>query len=88
VAASLAADQIIPKDTEGDMLCPVIPVVTGRPGTDDLADNVASGLCRYPVVIARGHGTFAAGRSLDEAFVFTSLAEHSCMVLALIESIR
>jgi L-fuculose-phosphate aldolase len=41
-----------------------------------------------PVVIARGHGTFAAGKTLDEAYVFTSLAEHSCLVLSLIERIN
>ena len=35
------------------------------------------------LVIVRGHGTFAAGRTLDEAYQFTSLAEHSARVLAL-----
>jgi L-fuculose-phosphate aldolase len=83
IAASLSSGGITPVDSEGLMFCPHIPVVTGEPGTDDLARNVADGLIRAPVVIARGHGTFACGKTLDEAYVLTSLAEHSCRVLAL-----
>jgi len=45
--------------------------------------GVAGILARSKLVIVRGHGTFAAGKSLDEAYQFTSLAEHSCRVLAL-----
>ena len=36
----------------------------------------------HKLVIARGHGTFAGGATLDEAFQLTSLAEHACRVLA------
>jgi len=88
VAISLVFDEVIPKDSEGEMFCPMIPVVQGRPGTDELAERVAQGLKFAPVVIARGHGTFAAGKTLDEAYMFTSLAEHSCRVLILFELFR
>ena len=83
VAASLVLDKIVPKDSEGEMFCPMIPVVTGAPGTQEIADNVARALSTSKLVIARGHGTFAAGTTLDEAYVYTSLAEHSCRILAL-----
>ena len=83
VAASLVMDEIVPEDSEGVMFCPLISVVTGAPGTQEVADNVAHALSRSKLVIARGHGTFAAGATLDDAYVFTSLAEHSCRVLAL-----
>jgi len=82
VAASLRVDEIIPLDSEGVMFCPRIPVVTGDPGTEELATNVAEGLVHAPVVIARGHGTFSGGKNLDEAYVLTSLAEHACRVIA------
>lgn len=88
VAASLLYDAIEPIDSEGEMLCPFIPVVAGRPGTDELANAVAEGLARARVVIARGHGTFAGGASLDEACLYTSLAEHACHVLLLVEAHR
>ena len=83
VAASLVMESIVPEDSEGVLLCPVIPVVTGSPGSQDLADRVSEALVMSKLVIARGHGTFAAGDTVDEAFVFTSLAEHSCRVLAM-----
>jgi len=83
VAASLVLDEIIPEDSEGLMFCPKITVVTGAPGTQEIADNVARALTQYPVVVVRGHGTFAAGKNLDEAYQFTSLAEHACRVLSL-----
>jgi L-fuculose-phosphate aldolase len=83
IAASLVMDRIVPEDSEGKMFCPEIPVVGGDPGSQEIADNVASVLSRSKLVIVRGHGTFAAGKTLDEAYQFTSLAEHSCRVLAL-----
>jgi L-fuculose-phosphate aldolase len=83
VAVSLVMDSVIPLDSEGEMFCPLIPVVAGDPGSQALADNVADALVHSKLVIARGHGTFAAGKTLDEAFQLTSLAEHACKVLAL-----
>jgi L-fuculose-phosphate aldolase len=88
VAVSLLLNEVIPIDSEGGMFCPLIRVVKGRPGTDELAENVARCLAGAPVVIARGHGTFAAGKTLDEAYVLTSLTEHSCQVLILFEGFR
>jgi L-fuculose-phosphate aldolase len=82
VAASLAADEIRPLDSEGIMFCPLIPVISGIPGTQGLADAVATAMLHHTLVIARGHGTFAGGATLDEAFQLTSLAEHACRVLA------
>lgn len=83
VAASLVMNEIVPEDSEGVMFCPRIPVVTGAPGSEEIAEAVARALTTSKLVIARGHGTFAAGATLDEAYVITSLAEHSCRVLAL-----
>jgi L-fuculose-phosphate aldolase len=83
VAASLVMNKIVPEDSEGEMLCPCIPVVTGAPGTQEVADNVSRALLTSKLVIARGHGTFTGGATLTEAYVMTSLAEHSCRILAL-----
>jgi len=85
VAASFVFDAVEPKDSEAVMFCPKIPVVTGAPGSQEIADNVAHALKQAKVTIVRGHGTFAAGKNLEEAFIFTSLAEYSCKVLLLKE---
>ena len=80
-------EEVVPEDSEGEMLCPKIPIVQGAPGSKEIADTVTRALSSSKVVIARGHGTFAAGRTLDEAYVYTSLAEHSCRVLILKRSL-
>ncbi|MFA5348571.1 MAG: aldolase [Methanoregula sp.] len=87
IAASLVSDEIVPEDSEGKMFCPKIPVVQGAPGSQEIAENVTCALVSSKLVIVRGHGTFAAGKTLDEAYVYTSLAEHSCRVLSLKRSL-
>jgi len=83
VALSLVRDEVRPEDSEGRMFCPLISVVSGEPGSQEIADTVSDALVSAKLVIARGHGTFAAGKTLDEAYVYTSLAEHACRVLYL-----
>jgi L-fuculose-phosphate aldolase len=88
VAASLMLPEVVPLDSEGKMFCPVIPIAQGEPGSQELADEVAECLALSPLCIARGHGTFAAGKTLEEGYLFTSLAEHACRVLSLTNSFR
>ncbi|HNQ33075.1 MAG TPA: class II aldolase/adducin family protein [Methanoculleus sp.] len=33
--------------------------------------------------MVRGHGTFTAGKTLDEAYIYTSVAEYACRILLL-----
>ncbi|HMA05018.1 MAG TPA: aldolase [Methanomicrobiales archaeon] len=81
VTLSFDRDEIIPIDPEGMLLCPGIPVVTGDCGSQALGDRVAHALMHGKIVIARGHGTFAAGKDLEEAYLVTAAAEHACRVL-------
>lgn len=81
IAASLAHDEISTVDSEGKMLCPKIGVVTGEPGSKELAANVARALAESRIVIAKGHGTFAAGTTLTEAYLITGAAEHACRII-------
>jgi L-fuculose-phosphate aldolase len=81
VALSFGLDEIIPADSKGLLLCPGIPVVAGDPGSQVLGDRVAHGLMHGKIVVARGHGTFAAGKDLEEAYLVTSAAEHACRIL-------
>ncbi|MDD1711275.1 MAG: aldolase [Methanoregulaceae archaeon] len=84
IALSILYDGISPVDSEGLMFCPFIPVVNGSPGSEELALNVSQGLLSSSVAIARCHGTFAGGKDLDEAYIRTSIAEHSCRILTLL----
>ena len=81
VILSFDEEEIIPPDPEGLLLCPRIPVVAGEPGSQALGDRVAHALMHGKLVIARGHGSFAAGKTLEEAYLVTSAAEHACRIL-------
>ena len=84
IAASFTRAVIIPLDLEGLFLCPSIPVVDGPWGSEVLGKAIGRALQDSTIVVARGHGTFAAGATLEEAYLVTSAAEHACRVLQLL----
>ncbi len=71
-------DMIIPIDIEGQYFLQEIPLVKGGAGTPELARKTSDALCDHKGVIVPGHGTFAAGKSLEEGYDITSLIERSC----------
>ena len=81
VAASFGGDAVIPIDSEGKMFLPSIPVVDGEPGSETLAENVGAAAALFPVVIARGHGTFACAETIEKAYLLTAITEHAARVL-------
>ena len=81
VAASFGGDALVPIDSEGKMFLPSIPVADGEPGTEALAEDVGEKARLSPVVIARGHGTFAYAPSLEKAYLLTAITEHAAKVL-------
>jgi len=54
----------------------LVPIVGGKSGSLELANNVAGALNENPVVIVMGHGVFAAGKSFKECFVYLTALEH------------
>jgi L-fuculose-phosphate aldolase len=59
-----------------------IPVVTEEfaSGTPEMANKVANALKNYKIIMLRGHGSFAIGQTLDEAFHWSSTLEESCQI--------
>jgi len=83
VAFSLSRDEIIPIDNEGSYLLKKIPVVAVEmaSGSPQMARAIAEALQEYKVVMLRGHGSFATGQTLDEAFQWTSALEECCQII-------
>ena len=82
IAFSLSRDEFVPIDNEGSYLLKKVPVVTEEfaSGTPEMAEKVARALQNYKIVILRGHGSFATGQTLDEAFQWSSTLEESCQI--------
>ena len=45
-------------------------------------------LSKVDGAIVRGHGTFAVGKSLEEAYVATTRIEHSCKIRYYLDLMR
>ncbi|NMC59613.1 MAG: aldolase [Candidatus Methanofastidiosa archaeon] len=71
---------IEPYDSEGKFFFHEIPIVTGHIGTKELAENVANSLEKHKGCIVKSHGTFAIGKILEEAYVHTTMIEHSSKI--------
>lgn len=82
IAFSLSRDELVPIDNEASYLLKKVPVVTEEfaSGTPQMATKVANALKNYKVIMLRGHGSFAIGQTLDEAFHWSSTLEESCQI--------
>jgi len=82
IAYSLSREEIVPIDNEASYLLKKIPVIWEEfaSGTPEMANNVAKTLAAYKVIMMRGHGSFAIGQTLDEAFHWSSTLEESCQI--------
>jgi len=78
-------DSLKPIDSEGQYFLHEIPIVHGGAGTPELAENTAKALREHKGVIVYSHGTFAAGKILEEAFVTTTQIEHSSKIKYYVE---
>ncbi|MFX0134282.1 MAG: aldolase [Candidatus Hodarchaeota archaeon] len=89
IVLSFLYDEIIPIDIEGSYIVKKIPVIQLEVATasDESATKVPQVLQDYKVMIIRGHGTFAHGSSLEEAYMWTTVAESVCHLVYLAKKI-
>lgn len=82
IAFSLSRDEIVPIDNEASYLLKKVPVIWEEfaSGTPEMARSLATALQAYKIVMLRGHGSFAIGQTLDEAFHWNSILEESCQI--------
>lgn len=83
IALSLSRDEIIPLDNETSYNLKKVPVlqVEFASGTKEMADAIANALKEYRIVMLRGHGSFAIGQTLEEAFHWTTMLEEACDII-------
>ena len=87
VALSLMERDVVePIDSEGLFFLGAMPIVEGLFGTDELAIALCVGLQSHKACIARGHGVFAPGTTLSEAYSLACMAEHSAQVRYLVKA--
>ncbi len=90
VALSFTEEEIIPRDIEGWSLLPRVLIlgkeIMAKAG--ELGEEIAEALRQDRVVVVKGHGSFAIGQLLEEAYYYTSILEQSCRLLYLLKALR
>jgi L-fuculose-phosphate aldolase len=89
IALSITDNKIVPQDAEGLHLYKSASIVRVRQaiGSDEAARLLPSFLQGGNVIAAvKGFGSFATGKSLEEAYRYTSCLENSCRVLVAVRS--
>lgn len=80
---SMLHDEVVPVDSEGLYLFGKTPVVSPKKtiGSEESAHLVSEQLKGHKIVLIRGHGSFARGETLEEAFMYTTSLESSSFFL-------
>lgn len=83
VKVSFLTDRIIPKDNEGRAILGEVPVIKAEKasGSEELAYKLSEVLMNGNVAVVKGHGVFAVGEDLREAYEVVSVLENSCKIL-------
>lgn len=89
VARSLVDDVIVPVDSESLLRLESVPVVTSATtiGSPEAAAKLSEALRTRRVAVLKGHGPFAVGETLEDAYQAISCLEASCHVLNILDSI-
>jgi L-fuculose-phosphate aldolase len=77
LAFSLTHDHFAPVSFEEKYTIGEVPIIPQDTPTVTRPERVVEELKYHPVVIIKGHGTVAIGKSLQEAFLFTDLLEEA-----------
>lgn len=85
IALSLLDEAIVPADSEGRHILGTVPVIAVAQvvASLEVAERASSLLQAHRAVLVRGHGSFAIGGSLEEAFGVTTTLEASANILLL-----
>jgi len=90
IALSMTETEIVLSGDEGLSEGITVPVIGWnmeiKPG--GLADMIAQALKQNRIIIVHGHGSFAIGQLLEEAYNFTTALEQSSQVLCLMRSLQ
>ncbi len=90
VTLSFMQEKIVPCDMEGNNVVSAVPVLAqkGKLKAGALSKEIAEAIKQHKMVLVRSHGTFAAAKSLEEAYYYTTVFERSCKILYLLRALH
>lgn len=88
ITLSLIENEIIPIDEEGAFYFSKVPIlaVENSIGSEVVARQLAKLFNGNKIAMIKGHGSFAIGETLEEAYLKTSSLEHSAKIIHLVKT--
>lgn len=89
IAISITDNKIIPQDAEGLFLYKAASIIRVRNavGSDEAARLLPAFLSgEKGIAVVKGHGSFATGKDLEEAYKLTSSLENSCKIIVAVRA--
>ncbi|MBM3139795.1 MAG: fuculose phosphate aldolase [Chloroflexi bacterium] len=83
IALSFEWDVIQPRNLEGQVFLGRVPVITAE--WEESAEPVATALKESPIVVVRGHGSYARGTDAWDALRVTSALEEAAYIISLMQ---
>jgi L-fuculose-phosphate aldolase len=74
------ATHIVPEDSESAHYLPLIPIIDGKFGTEELGHAAAMALKEHRGALIRGHGGVTRGNSVEEAYAMLAVIEQACHI--------
>lgn len=89
ISLSLIKDEIVPIDDEGKYHLKKVPVIDVEDsiGSEEVEKKMSKVLKNYEAAIIKGHGTFARGDNLEEAYNWITVVESICKIIYLVKNI-
>lgn len=89
IALSLIENEIIPIDEEGAFYLSRVPIlaIEDTIGSEVVASQLAKLFNGNKIAMIKGHGSFAIGETLEEAYLKTSSLEHSSQIIHLVKTV-
>lgn len=87
-ALSLLQDEIIPVDVEGGYILRKIPVVACKEGSGskEMEEKIPQALKDYKIVMLKGHGAFATGDHLEEAWHYSETLQNISKIIYMVKT--
>lgn len=84
IAMGFDWDVIAPRNLEGRLFLGRVPVIDAE--WEESAEPVAAALTEHPIVLVRGHGSYARGVDIWDALRVTSTLEEAAHIILLAQS--
>ncbi len=87
---SFKRNSIKPVDSEGCLYLSEVPVLSCRQTvcSDEVAKKMPELISKYKAVVVKGHGVFAAGKTLEEACMYLSVTENASKIIYMLGGLK